>query len=71
MNVDKLIFSKLDESYKDFVKFDDEFQVFIIEKGMIIIIQTKNNIVYTISDGFFDLELKTNLFSICQLQEND
>jgi hypothetical protein len=50
MNVDKLIFSKLDESYKDFVKFDDEFQVFIIEKGMIIIIQTKNNIVYTISD---------------------
>ena len=23
MNVDKLIFSKLDESYKDFVKFDN------------------------------------------------
>jgi len=41
MNVDKLIFSKLDYSYQDFVKFDDDYKVFIIEKGMIIIIQTK------------------------------
>jgi len=41
MKVDKLIFSKLDESYQDFVKLDNEFKVFIIKKGKIIIIQIK------------------------------
>jgi hypothetical protein len=33
-------------------------------------VQTERNIVYIVSDGFFILELKANLFSICQLQEN-
>jgi hypothetical protein len=39
------------------MKFGDEFIVFIIEKG-IIVIQTKKNIVHTISDVFFVHELK-------------
>jgi hypothetical protein len=52
------------------MKFDDEFIVFIIEKG-IIVIQTKKNIVHTISNVFFVHELKKNKFqALLDLKEN-
>lgn len=49
------------------MKFDDEFIVFIIEKG-IIVIQTKKNIVHTISDVFFVHELKKKIPSTAWLK---
>jgi len=42
------------------VKFGYESIVFIIKKG-IIVIQTKKNIVHTISDVFFIHELKKKI----------
>jgi hypothetical protein len=50
------------------MKFGNESKVFVMEKGMVAL-KTKKNIVHTIFDVFFILELKTNLLSIDQLQE--
>ena len=52
---DKLVFFDLNESCQDFMKFGDEFKVFVIGKG-IVAIKTKKNIVYTIFDVLFILE---------------
>lgn len=45
------------------MKFDDEFKVSVIGKGMVAI-QTKKNIIHTISDVLFVLELKINFLNI-------
>jgi hypothetical protein len=61
MGKDKL-FSNLDESYQDFMKFYDESKVFITRKEMVTI-QIKKNIDYAICN-FFIPKLKTNSLSI-------
>jgi hypothetical protein len=45
------------------MKFDDEFKVSVIGKGMVAI-QTKKNIVHTISYVLFVLELKIIFLNI-------
>jgi len=45
------------------MKFGDEFKVSVIGKGMVAT-QTKKNIVHTISDVLFILELKINFLNI-------
>jgi len=61
MGKDKL-FSNLNESYQDFMKFYDESKVFITGKERVTI-QIKENIVYAICK-FFIPKLKTNSLSI-------
>jgi SMC interacting uncharacterized protein involved in chromosome segregation len=52
MSRDKLIFSYLFKSYQDFIKFDDESKVPIMEKGMVAIQTIKNT---TIPSSMFSL----------------
>jgi len=68
MNSDKYAFSILDESFRDNVKFGDDSKVFVMGKWEVAI-QTKRNIVQNISNVLFVPDLRTNLFSIGQLQE--
>ena len=59
MSRDKLIFSYLFKSYQDFIKFDDESKVPIMEKGMVAIQTIKNTTIPF--DVFFVLELKKKI----------
>ena len=70
MSGDKLVFSTLDESFKDNMKFGNNSRVAAMGKGQISI-QVKGDFTHTIVDVLFVPELKTNLLSIGQLQEKD
>ncbi|WRX24440.1 hypothetical protein QQP08_016927 [Theobroma cacao] len=63
---DKSVFSYLNESYRDIVKFRDNFQVSMIGKGKVTI-QTKENLVHYITIVLFVSKLKTNLLGVGQL----
>ncbi|KAM7495176.1 hypothetical protein LguiB_029785 [Lonicera macranthoides] len=65
---DESAFSDLDKSFRDNVKFGDNSKVSVMGKGRVTI-QTKGNSTQTISNVLFVPELKTNLFSVGQLQE--
>jgi len=67
---DKTVFSTLDESYRDNVKFGNNTKVLMMGKGQVII-HTKGNATQTISNVLFVTNVKTNLLSIGQLQEKD
>lgn len=62
------MFSNLDESYLDVVKFGNDSTISVMGKDKIAI-QTKGNSLHTISNVLYAPELKTNLLSIDQLQE--
>ncbi|KAF2313315.1 hypothetical protein GH714_010300 [Hevea brasiliensis] len=68
MSDNKSIFSFLDESYQDSVKFGNNSRVSIMGKGQVTI-QTTSNVTHKISDVFYAPDLKTNLLSVGQLQE--
>ncbi|KAA3486842.1 Retrovirus-related Pol polyprotein from transposon TNT 1-94 [Gossypium australe] len=68
MSDDKSVFSVLDEFIRDNVKFGDDSKVSVMGKGEVTI-QTKSNVVHTISNVLFAPDLKTNLLSIGQLQK--
>ncbi|KAL5820759.1 hypothetical protein ACOSQ3_022641 [Xanthoceras sorbifolium] len=63
---DKFVFSELDESFRNTVKFKDNSSVFVMGKGNVTI-RTKKNTAHIISNVFFVPDLKTNLLSIGQL----
>ena len=65
---DKMMFSNLDETFCNTVKFSDNSTVFFLGKGMVTL-QTKENSSHTISNVLFVPNLKTNLLSVGQLQE--
>ncbi|KAH7557154.1 hypothetical protein JRO89_XS11G0061700 [Xanthoceras sorbifolium] len=65
---DKFAFSELDESFRNTVKFGDNYLVSVMGKGNVTI-RTKENTAQIISNIFFVSDLKTNLLSIGQLQE--
>ncbi|KAF2310285.1 hypothetical protein GH714_007584 [Hevea brasiliensis] len=68
MSGNKSVFSFLDESYQDSVKFGNNSRVSIMGKGQVTI-QTTRNVTHKISDVFYVPDLKTNLLSVGQLQE--
>lgn len=70
MSGDKSIFSILDDTFRDIVKFENDSKVAVMEKGKVLI-QTNENFTHTISDVLFILDLKTSLLSIGQLQEKN
>ncbi|KAF7135561.1 hypothetical protein RHSIM_Rhsim08G0049500 [Rhododendron simsii] len=65
---DKKLFSNLDESFHNTVKFGDNSTVAVMGKGSVTI-QPKGNLTHTISNVLFVPDLKTNLLSVGQLQE--
>ncbi|KAF7154611.1 hypothetical protein RHSIM_Rhsim01G0080600 [Rhododendron simsii] len=65
---DKKLFSNLDESFRNTVKFGDNSTVAVMGKGSVTI-QPKGNLTHTISNVLFVPNLKTNLLSVGQLQE--
>ncbi|KAL5765184.1 hypothetical protein ACOSQ2_017778 [Xanthoceras sorbifolium] len=65
---DKKVFSDLDESFRNTVKFGDNSIVSVMGKGKVTF-QTKENSTHTISNVLFVLDLKTNLLSMGQVQE--
>ncbi|KAL5836715.1 hypothetical protein ACOSQ3_013884 [Xanthoceras sorbifolium] len=65
---DKKVFSDLDESFRNTVKFGDNSTISIMGKGNVTL-QTKENSTHTISNVLFIPNLKTNLLSVGQLQE--
>ncbi|KAL5739846.1 hypothetical protein ACOSP7_028741 [Xanthoceras sorbifolium] len=65
---DKKVFSDLDESFRNTVKFGDNSTISVIGKGKVTL-QTKENSTHTISNILFVPDLKTNLLSVGQLQE--
>jgi hypothetical protein len=65
---DKSVFSVLDESFRDDVKFGDNSKVSVMGKGRVSI-QTKEDSTHNISNVFYVPDLKTNLLSVGQLQE--
>lgn len=69
MSGEKSAFPYLGETYHDIVKFGDNSTVSVMGKGRVSI-QTKGSSTQTISNVFFVPELKTNLLSVVQLQEN-
>ncbi|XP_024042855.1 uncharacterized protein LOC112099667 [Citrus clementina] len=64
---DKSAFSDLDETFRNTVKFGDDSTVSVMGKGKVAI-QTKES-SHSFSNVLFVPELKTNLFSVGQLQE--
>ena len=66
---DKEIFLNLDESYKDKVKFGNNTKISIMGKDEVTI-WTKGDNFQIIHNVLFVPDLKTNLLSIGQLQEN-
>ncbi|XP_031262769.1 uncharacterized protein LOC116120920 [Pistacia vera] len=66
---DKSAFSDLDETFRNFVTFDDNSKVFVMGKGSVRI-HSKEKSDQIISNVFFVPDLKTNLLSVGQLQEN-
>jgi len=67
MSGDKSVFSVLDESFRDSVKFGNNSKVAAMGKGQVLI-QTNRDYSQTIMDVLFVPDLKTNLLSIGQLQ---
>ncbi|KAI5680165.1 hypothetical protein M9H77_01392 [Catharanthus roseus] len=67
---DKEIFSHLDESYKDNVKFGNNTKISVMGKGEVMI-RTRGNNYQIIYNVLFVPDLKTNLLSIGQLQEKE
>ncbi|KAL5753925.1 hypothetical protein ACOSP7_022145 [Xanthoceras sorbifolium] len=65
---EKSVFSEWDESFRNTIKFGDNFIVSIMGKGNVSI-RTKANSIQIISNVFFVPNLKINLLSISQLQE--
>jgi hypothetical protein len=65
----KSSFSYLDEDFHSIVSFGDCFTVNAMRKGDIEM-RTKNGFVETISDVLYVPDLKSNLLSAGQLQEN-
>ncbi|GKV28744.1 hypothetical protein SLEP1_g37756 [Rubroshorea leprosula] len=65
---DKSVFSTLDESFRDTVKFGDNSKISVMGKGQVNI-RTRDCATQTISNVLYVPELKTNLLSIGQLQE--
>lgn len=68
MSGDKSVFSILDESFRDNVKFGNNSTVSVMGKGQEILL-TKSNVAQTMSNVLFVPDLKANLLSIGQLQE--
>lgn len=64
----KSVYHKLDESFRDTVRFGDNSAVSIMGKGKVSI-QTKVDSIQSISNVLFVPDLKTNLLSAGQLQE--
>ncbi|XP_047258059.1 uncharacterized protein LOC107852404 [Capsicum annuum] len=64
----KKIFSELDETSQDTVRFRDNSMISAQGKGMVQV-STNNNFSHTIGDVFYVPALKTNLLSVRQLQE--
>ncbi|XP_068666404.1 uncharacterized protein [Aristolochia californica] len=62
-------FSDLNESFRSSIKFGDNSTISVMGKGKVTI-QTKGNSTYTIANVLFVPDLKTNLLSVGQLQEN-
>lgn len=65
---DKKAFSELDESFRNTVKFGDNSTVSIMGKGRVTL-RTKENSTHIIFHVLFVPDLKTNLLSVGQLQE--
>ncbi|VFR00741.1 unnamed protein product [Cuscuta campestris] len=65
---DKNVFTTLDESFRNTVKFGDNSTVSVMGKGTVSH-QAKDNSTHIISDVLFVPDLKPNLLSIGQLQE--
>jgi len=63
-----MMFSDLDETLCNTVKFGDNSTVFVLGKRTVTL-QTKENSSHTISNVLFVPDLKTNLLSMGQLQE--
>lgn len=68
MSGDKSVFSILDESFRDNVKFGNNSTVSVMGKGQVTLL-TKSNVAQTMSNVLFVPDLKANLLSIGQLQE--
>ncbi|PRQ55909.1 putative RNA-directed DNA polymerase [Rosa chinensis] len=64
----KLLFSDLDESFRDIVKFGDNSTVSVMGKGSINV-RMKNDVVERVPSVFYVPDLKSNLLSLGQLQE--
>ncbi|KAK3012522.1 hypothetical protein RJ639_008008 [Escallonia herrerae] len=64
---DKSVFSDLDESFRNTVKFGDNSTISVLGKGRVTV-QTKGNSHY-ISNVLLVPNFKTNLLSVSQLQE--
>ncbi|RDX97173.1 hypothetical protein CR513_20081, partial [Mucuna pruriens] len=64
----KMMFSDLDETFSNVVKFGDNSTISVLGKGTVTL-QTKENSTHTISNVLFVPDLKTNLLSVGQLQE--
>ena len=60
---DKSVFSVLDESFRDDVKFGDNSKVSVMGKGRVSI-QTKEDSTHIISNVLYVPDLKTNLLSV-------
>lgn len=58
----------MNEPFRRSIKFGDNSTVYVMGKGKVTI-QTKENSTHTITNVLFVLKLKTNLFSVGQLQE--
>lgn len=70
MREDKSVFSTLDESFKDNVKFGNNSRIAVMGKGQVSI-QINGDSTHTIADVIFIPDLKTNLLNIGQLQQKD
>lgn len=66
---EKSAFSELDETFRTTVKLGDNSRLAAKGKGKVKV-QTKSSSVHIISDVFFVPNLKKNLISVGQLQEN-
>lgn len=64
----KFLFSELDESFRDIVKFGDNSTVSVMGKGSVNV-RMKNDVVERIPSVFYVPDLKSNLISLGQLQE--
>lgn len=65
---DNRIFFKLDKSFRNTIKFENNSTISVMRKGKITL-QTKGEISHTISNVLFVPYLKTILLSVGQLQE--
>ncbi|XP_060170782.1 uncharacterized protein LOC132601735 [Lycium barbarum] len=68
MSRDKSVFSTLDESFRDSVKFGNNTKFSVMGKGQVVI-QTNRDFTHTIADVLFVPDLRTNHLSFGQLQE--